>query len=222
MKKILPIFALVLAGLALINLVVLDVFWLKNQRQAKTLAEPMPLSSPSPALTPMATPGTDTCGSVCQEIIAQKVSEAIATISGKETVKEITVVKETTQQVSQPQIIYIPLGGGGSTTSQDWADVANAEVWLDMADYANVDKIYFEGFIKVKHGVGKVYARLYDVTHRIGVQGSDIETSSENYTLVESGLLSLWRGKNLYRVQIKSLTGYEAFFDSGRIKIVIK
>lgn len=215
-EKTLPILILVIAGLALVNLVVLDIAWLKSQRQEEILSPKELTSLPSP------TSAADICGLVCQETIAQKISEAIATISGKETVKETTIVKETTQQVSQSQIIYIPLGGGGSTTSQDWADVANAEVWLDVADYTNIDKIYFEGFIKVKHGNGKVYARLYDVTHSIAVQGSEIETTSENYTLVESGSLNLWRGKNLYRVQIKSLTGYEAFFDSGRIKIIIK
>lgn len=223
MRKILPILILVIAGLVLVNLAALDIIWLKNQRQEKlTPGKTAPLPSPPTLSTPTASPVADICGPICQETIAQKISEAMATISGKETVKETTVVKETTQQVSQPQIIYVPLGGGGSTTNQNWADIANAEVWLNIGDYTNVDKIYFEGFIKVKHGVGKAYARLYDVTHGIGVQGSEIETTSENYTLVESGSLSLWQGKNLYRVQIKSLTGYEAYFDSGRIRIIIK
>ena len=224
MRKILPILILVITGLFLVNLAVLDIVWLKNQRQEKTLTPTETTPFPSPAFVSTTTPSpvADICGSVCQETIAQKVSEAIATISGKETVKETTVVKETTQLVSQPQTIYIPLGGGGSTTSRDWADVANAEVWLNIDDYSNVDKIYFEGFIRIKHGNGKTYARLYDVTHGIGVQGSGIETTSENFTLVESGSLSLWKGKNLYRVQVKSLNGYEAFFDSGRIKVIIR
>lgn len=221
MRKTLPILILVITGLVLANLAVLDIVWLKNRRQEESLPT-RESSLTTPISTTITSPVTDICGPVCQETIAQKVSEAIATISGKETVKETTVVKETTQQVSQPQTIYIPLGGGGSTTSKDWADIANAEVYLNIDDYTNVDKIYFEGFIKIKHGSGKVYARLYDVTHEIGVQGGEIESTSENYTLVESGSLSLWKGNNLYRVQIKSLTGYEAFFDSGRIKIIIK
>lgn len=221
-ERLLPILIVVIASLVVINLIVIDFVWLKSRQQGKSITpESMP-STTAPAVTPIAFPSADTCGPVCQQTIAQKVSEAMATISGKETVKETTVVKQTTQQISQPQIIYIPLGGGGSTTNQSWTDVANAEVWLDIANYTNVDKIYFEGFIKIKHGNGKAYARLYDVTHGIGVQGSEIQTTSENYTLVESGSLSLWQGKNLYRVQIKSLTGYEAFFDSGRIKIIIR
>ncbi|MCJ7804432.1 hypothetical protein MUP35_01730, partial [Patescibacteria group bacterium] len=125
-------------------------------------------------------------------------------------------------KASQPQVIYIPLGGGGATINRDWVDVGNAEVYLDVNDYPNLDKAYFEGFIKVKNGNGKAFARLYDVTHSIGVQGSDIESASENFTLVESGSLNFWQGKNLYRIQIKSLNGYEASIDSGRIKLILK
>ena len=119
-------------------------------------------------------------------------------------------------------MIYIPLGGSGSTASTSWADVGNAEVYFNIDDYQNVDRIYFEGFIRVKNGNGKAFARLYDVTHSIGVQGSDIETNNENFTMVESGTLSFWRGKNLYRIQVKSLNGYDAYIDSGRIKIILK
>jgi len=224
MRKVLPIIFFVIIGLALMNLIVLDVLWLRNARQKRISSPPEPPAFlPTPIPTTVVSSRSDFCGPVCQATIDQKIAAAVATLSGRQTVQETTtVVKETSQTVSQPQVIYIPLGGGGSTTATDWADVGNAEVYLNIGDYANVDKVYFEGFIKVKHGNGKAYARLYDVTHGIGVQGGEISTSSEDYTLVESGSLSLWQGKNLYRVQIKSLNGYEAFFDSGRIKIIIK
>jgi len=190
----------------------LDLGWLRQQ------SEVMP--TPTPSLSPAT---SDSCGTVCQQTIDEKISQAIATLSGKETTKESkTAEKTTTPKPSQPQVIYIPLGGGGSTISRDWTDVGNAEVYLDVNDYPNLEKAYFEGFIKVKHGNGKVFARLYDVNHSIGVQGSDIESASENFTLVESGTLNFWQGKNLYRIQIKSLNGYEASIDSGRIKIILK
>jgi len=211
-EKILPIIIIVVSILVLANLVVLDLGWLRQQ------SEVMP--TPTPSLSPAT---SDSCGTVCQQTIDEKISQAIATLSGKETTKESkTAEKTTTPKPSQPQVIYIPLGGGGSTISRDWADVGNAEVYLDVNDYPNLEKAYFEGFIKVKHGNGKVFARLYDVNHSIGVQGSDIESASENFTLVESGTLNFWQGKNLYRIQIKSLNGYEASIDSGRIKIILK
>lgn len=217
-EKILPILIIVFLGLTIANLIVLDISWLKSQ---KALQESEITPSPSPAPSSTITTALDICGPICQQTINQKVSEAIGTISGKET-KETTVIQKTTEKVSQPSVIYIPLGGGGSTTSQDWADVSNAEVYLDIGDYPNLDRAYFEGFIKVKHGNGRAFARLYDVTHTIGVQGGEMYTDNESFTLVESGSLSFWRGKNLYRVQVKSLNGYEAFFDSGRIKLILK
>lgn len=223
-EKVLPILIIVFLGLAVANLVALDVSWLRSQRAQKEpsgeLSPPTQVSTPSPSATITST--TDICGLACQETIAQKISEALATISGTGTLKETTIVEKTTETVSQPTVIYIPLGGGGSTTSQDWADVGNAEVYLDISDYPNLDRAYFEGFIRVKHGNGRAFARLYDVTHGIGVQGGEIYTDNESFTLVESGSLSFWQGKNLYRVQVKSLNGYEAFYDSGRIKLILR
>jgi len=223
MKKISLILISILAILFIANLVILDVNWFKSKRIENLSSGKIIKPSTSDITpTPLTSPAPGACTSDCSDLIDQKISQAIATISGKETIKETKVVEKTTTGTSQPQVIYIPLGGGGSTTSKEWADVGNAEVYFEIGDYPNVDRIYFEGFINVKHGNGRAFARLYDVTHGIGVQGSDIYTDSESFTLVESGSLSFWQGKNLYRIQIKSLNGYEASIDSGRIKIILK
>ena len=222
-NKILFISITVIALLVLTNLVVLDLVWLRQQRE-KSFPKTGEQGKITPTPSPLVPSGSsaDTCGSVCQQTIDEKVSQAMSTVSGKETIKETKVVEKTSSKTSQPQVIYIPLGGGGSTTNTTWTDVGNAEVYFDLNDYPNFSEARFEGFIKVKNGNGKAFARLYDVTHSIGVQGSDIETTSENFTMVDSDPLAFWRGKNLYRVQIKSLNGYEASIDSGRIKIVLK
>jgi len=214
-KKVTLILISVVTILFLTNLVALDVGWLKARR-GQDLAKGSAKVVSDSVLLP--TPLVESCGLACQQLIDDKISQAISTVSGKETIRETKVVEKST---SQPQVVYIPLGGGGSTTNRDWADVGNAEVYLNINDYPNLDRAYFEGFIKVKHGNGKVYARLYDVTHSIGVQGGEISSDSETFTLVESGSLNFWQGKNLYRVQVKSLNGYEAFFDSGRIRIIL-
>lgn len=211
-EKLLPVLITVIAILAFGNLVVLDIKLLKQSKESITT----PLPSVSSATT------SDSCGTICQQMIDEKISQAVSTISGKETIKETKVVEKTAGKTSQPGVIYIPLGGGGSTTSRDWADVGNAAVYFDLKDYPNFSEARFEGFIKVLNGNGKVYARLYDATHGIGVQGSDIEASGENFALVSSDKLNFWQGKNLYRIQIKSLNGYEAAVDSGRIKLILK
>lgn len=220
--KILPIILILVAVLVVSNLIVIDIGWLKQQKEdrvAKTEFNSETINTPISSTTSAV---SDSCGTVCQQTIDEKVSQAMATVSGKETIKETKAVEKAVKETSQAKVIYIPLGGSGSTASTSWADVGNAEVYFNIDDYQNVDRIYFEGFIKVKNGNGKAFARLYDVTHSIGVQGSDIETINENFTMVESGTLSFWRGKNLYRVQVKSLNGYDAYIDSGRIKIILK
>jgi len=219
MKRILLISVSVLSILLLANLLALDINWLKTKRVGNTGENQLLSAQVTP--TPLVIPLSGSCPTDCQDFIDQKVSEAMATISGQETIKETKII-EKIPTISQPQVIYIPLGGGGSTTSKEWTDVGNAEVYFDIGDYPNIDRVYFEGFIKVQHGNGRAFARLYDVTHSIGVQGSDIYTGSESYSLVESGSLNFWQGKNLYRIQIKSLNGYEASVDSGRIKILLK
>ena len=220
--KILPIILILVAVLVAANLITLDINWLKQQKEdrvAKTEFNSETINTPISSTTSAV---LDSCGTVCQQTIDEKISQAMATVSGKEAIKETKVVEKAPKETSQAKVIYIPLGGSGSTASTSWADVGNAEVYFDLNDYPNFSEARFEGFIKVKNGNGKAFARLYDVTHSIGVQGSDIETSNENFTMVESGTLSFWRGKNLYRIQIKSLNGYEAAVDSGRIKIILK
>lgn len=154
-EKILPITIIVFSLLVLANLVVLDLAWLRQQKEnirATTTSEVIPTpTSSSPSAT------SDSCGPICQQTIEEKISQAIATLSGKETK---IVEKTTTTKTSQPQVIYIPLGGGGSTTNTTWTDVGNAEVYFDLNDYPNLSEARFEGFIKVKHGNGKVFARL--------------------------------------------------------------
>ena len=224
-ERLFLIIVIVLFVLILSNLVVLDMISLRQKRNDQSLNSALNnqtavLPTPSMAL-PSETTASGQCDLNCQQLIDQKISQAIATISGKETIKETKTIGKTTTS-SQPQVIYIPLGGSGSTSSRDWANIGNAEVYFDLNDYPSLVEARFEGFISVKNGNGKTFARLYDATHSIGVQGSDIESTSENFTMVISDVLSLWRGKNLYRVQIKSLNGYEANFDSGRIKLTLK
>ena len=62
--------------------------------------------------------------------------------------------------------------------------------------------------------------RLYDVTHGIGVQGSEASTQAGVDTVVESGQVSFWAGRNLIRVQMKSLTTESTFYTSGRLRII--
>lgn len=159
----------------------------------------------------------DVCGEDCKKEVSDIVSKAISTVSG--TTKTI-IQKETATEPSSKKTAYIPLSGPITTTSTSWVDAAGTDVYIDLAnDYSKNVYVSWEGFLQITNGNGTAYARLYDATHGIAVNGSEISTQSGTSTQVASGSLSLWAGRNLYRVQLKSLNSFVATFASGRIKI---
>ncbi len=134
----------------------------------------------------------------------------------------ITVIPSATpsQFINKKTITYIPLGGSYDTQATNWVDVPNAQVTINISsDYGSLAKATWEAFLKIDQGNGIVYARLFDATHGTAVDGSEISTTDASFHLVGSGNLSLWAGNNLYKVQLKSLSGFTGFMDSGRIKI---
>lgn len=166
----------------------------------------------------------DKCGEDCERKITEIVGSAIATLSAKTTVKttetpKVQIATTTKSTSSKNQIQYIPVGGAGSTTKTDWADLYNTDFFLDTGEYGKIKEIRWSANVKIFQN-GQSFARLFDVTHGTAIQGSEISTTSTSFQLIESSPLTFLGGKNVYRVQMKSLTGYEASFDSGRIKIV--
>ncbi len=165
---------------------------------------------------PTATTGSGV-SSLTPKDVDSLIAKAIASLSG--------VPKAVAQKVTAPQkesrVTYIPMGGSASTTSRDWVDVDNSEVFIDLVnDFGEEAKVAWEASLKVAYGNGAAYARLWDDTHKIAVNGSEIvREGNADYETVWQNNLSLWRGKNLYKVQIKSLTGYEVTYGNGRIKI---
>lgn len=152
------------------------------------------------------------------DLCKDEISRALATVSGETT----EVVKTVYQQApggNQPTVLYIPLGGGVSTTNREWSYVGGAEGYFDKADYKNAKKISFEVFLRIKHGAGQASARLYDSNHGFVISNSELSAGGESFTLVSSPALNLLDGNNLYKVELRTTTGYEAFMDGARIKV---
>jgi hypothetical protein len=160
---------------------------------------------------------TDYCGTECKKQIAQNVSSAISTLSGstKTIIQQAPVSAPTTTKTT-----YIPLSGPITTTSLSWVDAVGTDVYIDLAnDYGKSAKISWDANMSVVSG--QIFARLYDVTHSIAVEGSEVTVADKNsLTNVGSANFTIWSGRNLYRVQIKSLNSSVVTFGSGRIKIV--
>ena len=158
----------------------------------------------------------DECGEVCRKIIDEEVARAVATLSANQVTKPLS-----NSSSLKGETTYIPLSGSFSTTSTDWYDLQGVEAYIDLEkEYGKGATVSWEGSLKVAHGNGQAFARLFDTTHGIAVSGSEISTTNNaDSKLVTSGNLNLWSGRNLYRVQIKSLNSFEVTYGGGKIKI---
>lgn len=195
-----------------LKLIDVQISWLTDQAKVNSFQDTMDVPKGTTNPVPLA---TDSCGSTCKAEIDRRISEALANTTGSTK----TIVQK--QVIPSSQTVYIPLAGSVTTTSTDWTDVPGTEIYIDLVkDYGSTAKVSWEASLSIAHANGTVYARLYDSTHGIGVAGSDVSvTDKATLTSVNSGYLGLWAGRNLYKVQIKSLNTFEANFGSGRIKI---
>lgn len=162
--------------------------------------------------TPTSSPNSG-CNDACKEEIKRQVA---AFLSSTPAPTKVPVSAPATKQTT-----YIPLGSTYSTTSTTWTDVPTAQIGLSTADYGSSPAISWEAFLKVANANGTAYVRLYDATHNIAVDASELSVSNTSTsTYVGSGNLNLWSGRNQYKVQIKSLNSLEVTYEPGRIRIV--
>ncbi len=160
----------------------------------------------------------DGCGEKCKEEISKSVSSAIAKITPTMVTASKPAAAVTTKTGGTT---YIPMGTTYTTTSTDWYTINDTAVYIDLInDYSAEATVSWEASLKVAHGNGQAYARLWDDTNKIAVNGSELTTiNNSSYTLVSSGNLPFWRGRNLYKVQVKSLNSFEVTETGGKIKI---
>lgn len=135
--------------------------------------------------------------------------------------KKANVTNTAATAKSEKRISYLNLNGAFTTQNTDWTDIKSTDTLINLeGDYGKDAYVDWDAAINTSSSGSKVFVRLYDATHNIGVSGSDLESDSTVSVRVASGRLYLWRGQNIYRVQIKSLNGADATFEGGRIKIV--
>lgn len=135
-------------------------------------------------------------------------------------VEKTTTVVKTLPKTKTRLTQYVTIPGSGSTSATGWVNLSGTDFYLNTADYPGLVEIYFEASMKLFNGNGMAYIRLFDVNHGIGVQGSDISTNSQLDSVLESGKVSFWAGKNLIRVQAKTLTADTTIYNYGRLRVV--
>ncbi len=167
----------------------------------------------------------DECGVACQGYIDAQIAQALVMPTPRATTVATPTSTLTPRLVAPTAaktrtVAYVTVPGTGSTTANVWTSLSGTDFYFNPADYPGLVEVYFEINARLMNGNGFAYFQLYDATHGIGVQGSDITTANQTSTALSSGKVSFWAGKNLIKVQAKSLTADTAIFDSGRLRIV--
>lgn len=203
--------AVLLALAVIANLFVLD-YWIVTR-------EPVPNQRFSPLIQDTSEKITAVCPVSCIDAIKEATS-AITLASPFPAQSPVVTAQQIARQ--EPREYYIPLAGGGSTTKRDWVDISAAETYVDTSKYPNTITVTWDASLKILSGNGHAYARLITVTDNQILPETEISGSSESGIRVESKPFKLISGNKLYRVQLKTNTGYEATITSGRIKIVVE
>lgn len=201
---------MVIKILLTLNLILLDI-GLGYLLYKSQIPIPKPQSIPNETTVQY----VDQCGQECQKYIDSKIVIPTPTTLTK-------TVYQTAPKTKTRSVVYIPIPGSGFTTNNVWTDLSGTDFYFNKSDYPGLIEVAFEANIKLFNGNGTAYVQIFDVTHGVGVQGSDVSTNSQTSTAVISGSVSFWAGKNLYRVQAKSLTADTAMFDGGRLKLTLE
>ncbi|OGC93194.1 hypothetical protein A3D85_01030 [Candidatus Amesbacteria bacterium RIFCSPHIGHO2_02_FULL_47_9] len=128
------------------------------------------------------------------------------------------VVQPAVKKVRREEILTIP--GSGSTSLREWTNLSGTEFYFDTRDYPGLIEVYFEANLKLQNGNGTAYVRLFDITNSIAPAGAQNDTESQADVWTKSQKVFFWAGKNLIRVQAKSLTADTTVYSQGRLRIV--
>lgn len=235
-KGFIPLIGLVLLLMLSGTAIAGYVYFNKSNPPVETVTSLKNSTSPTQATdtakleAPVAPVPSDSCSGGCQALmdakIAQLKKELLAVISKSPTPGSSVILPNPTsppsqnQTTSQPKEIYLYFGVNGSTQSMSWTDIAGTQINFNPSNYPGAKGFYFQANLQSDAPDRTVYARIYDATHTVGVQGSDIEYTGLTSTLKESSSLTFLSGSISLKTQIKSLVGNLATVSNPRIKIV--
>lgn len=207
-NKILLVFLL----LIFINLIAIDLWIVRTiNPPASGSTKNNPLS---PSVSSTSKPTQQTiCPLGCNEVI--KEATASLAIVNKASVKEKIIPRS-----SLAKEFFVPLGAG-SSTAEEWTDVAGAQAVIDISNYGHTKQVIFEVSLHIPTGNEYAYVRLFNANDNLPVSASELYyPGSSDQLFLTSKPLALSAGSKVYKVQMKTQLKYEAILDQSRLHII--
>lgn len=129
-------------------------------------------------------------------------------------------VSNYTQQTAQVQDVYVPFGSGSSQTI-GWIDVPGLQSYINTSLYPNIKTVTFEVGGYTPTGNQIVSVQLYNVTNNHLVANSTISWTGGGSQYVISSPITLDPGNTLYKVQMSTQVGAQAFINQAKVHIVL-
>lgn len=205
--RILSKLAFGLIALALVDLVFVNYWILRNQKVDTQTSGQTIVSSETQKDTPSSLPSA-----------AFSPSPQVKTIETK------TVVEKQTQTIVQTaqKEVFIPIGAGFSN-SDKFEDLAGTDVTVDFSKYPPIEFMIFEASIWVVGGNGKAWGQLKTVADNNPLIQSQITSISPTGQVKTSSYLPIPTGVKTYRMMAKTdITNFAAHIENARIKITLK
>lgn len=207
--------------IVLLNSIILDVLVFKNLFAPLRSSQPSAQSISAQQYT-ISAPGSGNDANMCPNSCINEIKNATSSMSLKPQPSIIT--QQVNQQVytvtSSVKELFIPLGGGTNSTD-DWADLAGIQAYVDTRNYGKIKTVVFEAALRIPTGNEVAYARLYNVTDKHPVWNSEVSLEGGTPKLVVSSLFTLDEGNKLYQVQMKTSLKFQAILDQARIHITL-
>ncbi len=124
------------------------------------------------------------------------------------------------QQTNGVQDFYISFGTGSSQTI-GWADVPGLQAYVNSALYPNIKTVTFEVGGYTPTGNQIVSVQLYNVTNNHLVANSTVSWTGGGSQYVISNPITLDPGNTLYKIQMNTQVGSQAFINQAKVHLVL-
>lgn len=227
-NKVHILFIIVIISL-LLNTLYLDILVLTN-KNSQTPKNTNIFDTKNSTSTIQETDLSSAVYQVCPNSCISYINEATSSIKLMEpssTPKPTTPPQSTTSTTSTTTTsssikeIFIPFGNG-STSAEDWVDLAGVSSYVDSNAYGKIKNVTFEASVRIPTGNQIAYVRLYNTTDKHPVWFSEVSLEGGTAQLLISKSITLDQGNKLYQVQMKTSLKYTAILDQARLHVTLQ